>query len=125
MHVDERRFEPALLADVAHRAAQRVGLRAGVAAELHGDRHRLLLEDRNPLRAGENLLEVGMEKRHRLFAEPARGVRMNEVRLDRSGPDERDLHDDVVQMIGRGVQNRIDLRPALDLKRADRLAASG
>ena len=60
---------------------------------------------------------------HLLVPEPALGVRMHEARLDRARPDQRDLHDDVVEMIGLGVQDRIDLRATLDLKRADRLAA--
>ena len=64
-----------------------------------------------------------MRIRHRLLPEPALRVRMHERRLDRPRPDQRHLHDDVVQMIRLGVQDRIDLRAALDLKRADRLAA--
>ena len=119
----EHRHEPPLLPHVPHRPAQLVGLGAAVAAELHRDRHRLLLEDRNALRALENRLEIGMRVRHRLLPAPPRGVRMHELRLDRPRPNQRDLHDDVVQPIGLRVQDRRDLRAALDLERADRLAA--
>src|SRR6266566_1176494 len=54
------------LSDVPHRAPQLVGLRRGIAAELHGDRHRLLLKDRNSLRPLENRLQVLMQVRHGL-----------------------------------------------------------
>ena len=64
-----------------------------------------------------------MRIHHLLVPEPALRVRMNEARLNRPRPNQRHLHDDVVQMIRLRVQDRIDLRAALDLKHADRFAA--
>ncbi len=60
---------------------------------------------------------------HRLLPAASPGVGVDELRLDGAGPDQRDLHDDVVEPLGLRVQDRCDLRPALDLERADRLAA--
>ena len=67
--------------------------------------------------------QLRMRIRHQLSAQPTLGVRVDERRLNRTRTNQRHLHDDVVQMIGLRVQNRIDLRATLDLKRADRLAA--
>src|SRR4051812_3271610 len=72
-------------ANVSHGAAQLVGLRGGIATERHGDRHRLLLENRDPLGALENRLEIGVRVSHRLQSATARGVRMYELRLDWTG----------------------------------------
>ena len=60
---------------------------------------------------------------HRLEPAAAHGVGIDEARLDRAGPDQRHLHHEVVQPLGPGLQDRRDLRPALDLEGADRLAA--
>ena len=62
----ERAFEPLLLSDIPHRAAQFIRFTARVAAERHRDRHRLFLKNRNPLRALEDRLEQRMRV-HRLF----------------------------------------------------------
>ena len=83
--------------NVSHGAAQLVRLGCRVATELHGDRHRLLLEDRNPLRPLENRLQIRMQVRHGLEPAPPRRVRMDEIRLDGPGTNQRYLHDDVVQ----------------------------
>ena len=64
-----------------------------------------------------------MRVHHRLQPQSTLRIGMNEARLDRTRTDQRDLHHDVVQMIRLRVQDRIDLRPTLDLEHADRLAA--
>jgi hypothetical protein len=48
---------------------------------------------------------------------------VDEARLDGTGPNERHLHDEIVQVLGPRVEDRRDLRAALDLERPDRLAA--
>src|SRR5512141_2901153 len=65
-----------------------------------------------------------MRVRHRLEPATARGVRMNELRLDGSRPDQRDLNDDVVQPVRQRMQYRRDLRATLDLERSNSLAAT-
>src|SRR5215216_5876132 len=60
---------------------------------------------------------------HLLVSAPAARVRTHELRLDGAGADERDLDDEIVQSLGTRVQDGRNLRPALDLERADRLAA--
>jgi hypothetical protein len=111
------------LATVSHRAPQLVGLTGTEAAERHGDCHRLLLEDRHAIGATQNRLEHGMRIMHGLSAATSLGIWMDETRLDRTGPDQRDLHDDVVEPLRLRLQDRLDLRAALDLERADRVAA--
>jgi len=64
-----------------------------------------------------------MRVHHRFVPEPPLGVRSHEARLDRTGPDQRDLHHQIVEVVGLGVEDRVHLRAALDLKRADRFAA--
>ena len=49
----------------------------------------------------------------------SRCVRMNELRLSRSRPDQHNLHDDVVQPVRQRMQHARDLRTTLDLKRPD------
>ena len=117
----QREHQLFLLADVAHRPPQRVGLAAAVAAEGHADRHRLLLKNRNALRPFQNRLERGMRIRHRLQPQSPLGIRVDELRLNRARSDQRHLHDDVVQTIRLGVMDRRDLRARFDLERPDRL----
>src|SRR5690606_11769435 len=81
----------------------------------------LLLEDRHAVGAAQDRLEQRMRVRDLLPAAASLRVRMDEARLDRAGPDERDLNDDVVEPLGLRVQDRLDLRTALDLERADRI----
>ena len=58
-----------------------------------------------------------------LQTEASLRVGVNELRLDRARPNECDLHHQIVQVRGPRVQNRGDLRTALDLEHPDRLAA--
>ena len=50
---------------------------------------------------------------------PVCDVRVDGLALDRPGPDERDLHHDVLERLGPRAQDALHLRAALDLKRAD------
>jgi hypothetical protein len=87
----------------------------------HGDAHGLLLEERHAERLAQHLLQFRLGIDHRLPAFAAAEVRMDHVALDRSGPDDRHLHDQVV--VGARLQPRQHrhLRPALDLEGADRV----
>ena len=109
--------------NVAHGAPQLVCLRRRVSTQLHGDRHRLFLEDRNSLGALENRFQVWMWVGYRLEPAPSRRVWMDEIRLDRARTNQCHLHHDVIQPIRLRMQHRSDLRPALDLERANRLTA--
>ena len=85
---------------VAHRPAQLVGL-AGRESR-RGDRHlhALLLEERNAERALQDRLERRVRIGHLLLSCPAAQVGMHHLALDRAGPDERDLHDEIVEARG-------------------------
>ena len=48
-------------------------------------------------------------------------VRVHRAALDRPGPDERDLHHQVVEVLGPQAGQRGHLRPALHLEHADRV----
>ncbi len=47
---------------------------------------------------------------------------MHHVALDRAGPDDRDLDDEIVERARLQARQHVHLRPALDLKHAERLA---
>ena len=54
---------------------------------------------------------------------PVLDVRMDGFALDRPGPDERDLHRQVVEVLRQRAQQALHLRPALDLEVSDRVRA--
>ena len=53
------------------------------------------------------------------LALPVLDVRMHRLALDRPGPDERDLHGQVVEVLRPRLQQALHLRAALDLEDAD------
>jgi hypothetical protein len=110
----------------AHRPPQPFGLADREAGQRRRHAEHLLLEDHDPERLAQRLLQQRMVvRRHevRVLAEglPVRDVRMDGAALDRPGPHERDLHGQVVQVLGPRPQQRLHLRPALDLEDADRV----
>ena len=62
-----------------------------------------------------------MRIRHGLAAAPASNVGMHHVAHDRSGADDRHLHDEVVEALGPDARERRHLGAALDLEHADRV----
>ena len=62
-----------------------------------------------------------MEVGHRLEALPAAQVGVDGVALDRARPDDRDLHDQVVEVGRPRLRERLHLGPALDLEDAHRV----
>ena len=59
-----------------------------------------------------------MEVRHRLQALLPAQERVDGVALDRARPDDRHLHDEVVEVLRPRLRERLHLRPALDLEDA-------
>ena len=115
---------PAALA--AHRPAQALRLADREAGEGHRDREHLFLEDHDPERLAEwfseqRVIVRRLELRVLAQALPVLDVRVNGAALDRARPDERNLHRQVVEVLGTGAQERLHLRPALDLEDADRV----
>jgi hypothetical protein len=107
----------------AHRATELLGLAAGEARGDHRDTQQLLLEERHAERAREDRLERRMRIGDRRSSGATREIRMHHLSDDRTGPDDRDLDDEVVEMVGLHARERRHLRPALDLKDADRVGA--
>ena len=62
-----------------------------------------------------------MRVAHRLAARAAIQIRMHHLPDDRPGPDDRHLHDDVVERVGLQPRQRRHLRARLDLEHADRV----
>ena len=79
-----------------HRAPQCVGL-VGAVAGMHHQLHHLLLEQRDPQGAAEDLLHPFGGIVHRLPAHPPPQVGMDHAALDRAGPHDRHLHHQVVE----------------------------
>ena len=61
------------------------------------DPHRLLLEQRHAERLAEHLLQLRLRIVDRLLALAPAQIGMHHVALDRAGPDDRDLDDEIVE----------------------------
>ena len=110
----------------AHRAAQPFRLADGEPGEMDRDVEHLILEDDHAERLAQRLLQqrmVGRRLVRRVLAQQlaALDVRVDGLPLDRPGPHERDLHRQVVEVLGLRAQDRLHLRAALDLEAAHRV----
>ena len=103
---------------VPHRLAQEVRL-AGRESRC-GDRHlhSLLLEERHTERAFEDRLERGVRVGDGFHTRSPPQVRVHHVALDRPRPDQRDLHDEVVEAARLEARQRVHLCAALHLEHA-------
>ena len=112
-----------------HGAAQRVRLVRRELCRLHGEAHRLLLEQRHaegffehPAQlVGRAVLGRGRGVDHLLQPVAAAQVGMHHVALDRAGAHDRHLDHQVVEAAGLEPRQHVHLRPALDLEDADRI----
>ena len=82
---------------VPHRAPELIGLPGRKAGRLDRQTHPLFLEERHAHRALEHRFEFGMRIGDRLQPRAPAQERMDHLPLDRPGPDDRDLHHDVVE----------------------------
>ncbi len=102
-----------------HGAAQLIRL-AGSKARCHDRQpHHLLLKERHAERLGQHLFDERMRIGHRFFARPPPQIRMHHAALNRSGPYNGDLHDEIVKASRLQARQHRHLRPALDLEDAD------
>ena len=120
------------LADIAegrHRAPQPVGIDGGKIRCDDRQLHRLFLEQRHAERLAEHLAQLaGVVRRCRrrkldrfaTLSSPEIGV--NHVALNRAGPHDRDLDDQIVEFARAQPGQHVDLRAALDLEHADTVA---
>ena len=118
------------MAERRHGAAQPVGVGGRKARRHHGEAHRLLLEQRHAERPPQHLLQFvgravlrrGRGKGDVFDPLPAAQIGMHHVALDRPGPDDRHLDDEVIELARPQTRQHVHLRPALDLEHADRVA---
>ena len=109
-----------------HGAAELVGLARREAGADGRDLHRLFLEQRNAVGALEDSLRAcRWGRRHLLEPETALEVGMNHAALDRSGTNDRDLDDEIVELLRPEPRQHRHLRAALDLEDAERVGAMG
>src|SRR5690606_27677984 len=80
-----------------HVAAQLIRLAPGVSRPFDGDLHHLLLEERDAQRALEDGCEIRMRHARPLLTVAAPEVRVDHAALNRPGPDDRDLDDQMVE----------------------------
>ena len=104
-----------------HGAAQLLRLAAREARRDHGDAQQLLLEERHAERAREDRLEAGVRVLDRRPPLPALEEGAHHAAHDRARADDRDLHDEVVELRRSVARQRRHLRAALDLEAADRV----
>ncbi len=106
---------------VSHRLAQHVGFARCESRRGDCHLHPLLLKERHTERALQNGLERRMEILHRFLSVLSTQIRVHHLTLDRARPDERDLHDKIIEAPRLQSWQRIHLRSALHLKDADRV----
>ena len=82
-------------------------------------RSKLLLKERHAQRALQDRLQRGMRIRDLLFLLTPPHVGMHHLADDGPGPDDGDLHDEIVEPLGIVARQRGHLRAALHLEHAD------
>ena len=105
----------------AHRPAELVGLRRGEARQDDRHLHPLLLEEGDAQGPLEHGLQPRIQVGDRLLAVPAPQVGVHHVPLNRAGPDEGDLDDEVVETTRPDARKRVHLGARLDLEDPDRV----
>ncbi|MPM27380.1 hypothetical protein SDC9_73890 [bioreactor metagenome] len=112
-----------LLLLLAHRPPEHVGATQGVAGQLLGDGHHLLLVDDQAVRLAEDvrqrLGQLGVDRLHRLLAGLAPGVLVVRVGAHRAGSVERADGRDVVEAVRLHRAQQRPHRPAVQLEDAE------
>src|ERR1700738_982230 len=106
----------------AHRSPEAIGLGAAEPGAIHRDLEDLLLVEDDAERFLEDRLQPGVDVHHRFLALLAPQVRMHRIALYRSGTDDGDLDDQVVERFRARARQRLHLRPAFDLEDTDRVS---
>src|SRR3546814_8943364 len=95
--------------------------RRGKAPAVDRNSHLLFLEESDAERLAEHAFQFGLRIFDLLGAGAATKIGMDHVALDRTGPDDRDLDDEIVKSARLDVRQHRHLRPALDLEGAERV----
>ena len=128
-HPVPEQAERAALAEGRHGVAQRIGFVRREQGRLHGDAHRLFLEERHAKRLFQHLAQFvrrpvfrgGRGIDHLLQPVAAAQIGMHHVALDRARPHDRHLDHQVVEGARLQARQHVHLRPALDLEDAYRV----
>ena len=131
-HLLLQRADRAAPPERRHGAAQLVGFVAGEFCGDHGKAHGLFLEQRNAHGFVEYAMEfvrrsvigMGRGKFDPLGARAAAQIGVHHVALDRAGPDDGHLDDEIVETARLQTRQHIHLRTALDLEHADGIGAA-
>ena len=107
--------------DVAEGTPALVGLGVGDAREPRDDLDDLLVEDHHALGVAEDRAQVVVEVGRRLPALLGLQVGGDHVALDRPGPEQRDVGDDVVEGVDAGLADQLALAGRLDLEHPEGL----
>ncbi len=105
----------------AHGAAQGVRLGRAEPRGDDGELHELFLEQRDTQGARKHRFQAGMVVGDLLLAVASPDVGVHRTTLDRAGPDERHLDDEVVEGPGLQPWQGRELGPGLDLEDAHRV----
>ena len=121
-------FHAAIAAERGHGPAQAVGFGRREIGRGNGQLHRLFLEQRHAQRLAEHVFQlIGIMRRlragkvHRFAALPAAQIGVHHVALDRAGPHDGDLDDQIIELRRLQARQHVHLRPAFDLEDADRI----
>ena len=103
----------------SHRLAELIGLGGAESRAVDRELHELLLEERHAERLAQARLGERVDVGDLLLAVAAPEVRVHRSALDRAGPDQRDLHHEVVEVARAQARQRGHLGAALHLEHAD------
>ena len=103
------------------RAAHLVGRRERAASHDAHDLQHLLVEDHDPVGLRQHRLEIRVRVDRRLPPLPGLQERPDHVALDRAGPEQRDVDDEVLEGLRRERADQPALPGRLDLEAAERL----
>ena len=111
----------------AHGPAKSLGLAGREPRQSHRDLQDLLLEHHHPERVAKAVGKQRMVVRRLEVGVGPPGPAVADVRVHGAAahgprPDQRDLDGEVVEVLGPGLQDALDLRAALDLEDADGVA---
>ena len=102
----------------SHRLTELVGFGRAETRAVDRELHELLLEERHTERLPQARLGERVDVGDLLLAVAAPEVRVHRATLDRAGPDQRDFHDEVVEVAGPQPRQRGHLGAALHLEHA-------
>ena len=112
---------PTSVFECCHGASKLVGFSGGEAGAFDGDPHGLFLKQRHAERLAQYRFQLGFRIRHIFLALASAQIGMDHIALDRPGPDDRDLDDEIIEGTWLDARQHRHLRAAFDLEGAERV----